>query len=67
MGQNVGVDARMRTAPDSVTEIIVEGDPSRFVDSETLAVKARLTFKPGPLLIFPWDVRIDQAVWTIIP
>ncbi|MCH7840769.1 MAG: PQQ-dependent sugar dehydrogenase [Planctomycetes bacterium] len=61
------IDARVGTSSDSVTEIIVEGDPSRFVDSKTLAVKVRLTFMPGPLLIFPWDARIDQAVWTIIP
>jgi hypothetical protein len=60
------VDVRSSTMADSVVEVIVGGDPSRFVDNETLEIKAQLTWKPGPLvLLFPWTVGMDQAVWRI--
>ncbi|MCH7526841.1 MAG: hypothetical protein IID39_05340, partial [Planctomycetes bacterium] len=53
---------------DDSIEIEVVGDPSRFVDSESLEIKAQLTWKPGPIvLLFPWTVGIDQAVWAISP
>ena len=63
------VDSRTASLnEDSVVEVIVEGDPSRFIDPETLEVKAQLTWKPGPLVIlYPWNVGIDQAVWKITP
>ncbi|MCH7527521.1 MAG: hypothetical protein IID39_08795 [Planctomycetes bacterium] len=53
---------------DSTVEIVVGGDPSRFIKSDTLEMKAELTWKPGPLVIlFPWNIGIDQAVWSITP
>jgi hypothetical protein len=62
------VDVRIATRSDSVAEVVVDGDPSRFVDPETLEVNAQLTFTPPPLvLLFPWSVGIDQAVWTVFP
>jgi hypothetical protein len=53
---------------DGAVEVTVGGDPSRFINSETLEVKAELTWKPPPLvLVFPWNLGIDQAVWKIVP
>ncbi|HLK14439.1 MAG TPA: PQQ-binding-like beta-propeller repeat protein, partial [Fimbriimonadaceae bacterium] len=38
--------------------------PSQFVQTGTLQIQARLSWKQtGPTLSFPWNVSIDQAVW----
>ena len=53
---------------DSVVEIVIVIDPSQYIDPETLAVKVQLTWKPGPfVLLFPWNVGIDQAIWRVTP
>ncbi|MCH7526736.1 MAG: hypothetical protein IID39_04810, partial [Planctomycetes bacterium] len=61
------IDFRVGTDTDSIVEIVVDGDPSRFVDSKTLEMKAQLTWLPGPLVFFPWTVSVDQAVWKVVP
>jgi hypothetical protein len=62
------VDSRAATTTDSVVEVTVTGDPSRFIDPGNLAMKAQLTWKPsGPVLIWPFTVGIDQAVWKMLP
>jgi WD40 repeat protein len=62
------IDQRQATTEDSVATVFVTGDPSRFVDPETLAMRARLTWKPaGPILLWPFDIGIDQAVWAVTP
>jgi hypothetical protein len=61
------IDFRVGTDTDSILEIVVDGDPSRFVDSKTLEMKAQLTWPPGPLVFFPWTVSVDQAVWKVVP
>lgn len=68
-GQYEEMDSRAGSLNvDESIEIVVDGDPSRFVNSETLEIKAELTWKPPPLvLMFPWSVEIDQAVWAIDP
>jgi len=50
------------------TEVSITDDPSRFIDPNTLEMKAQLSWKPtGPVLLWPWTVRIDQTIWTITP
>ncbi|MCH7527309.1 MAG: hypothetical protein IID39_07725, partial [Planctomycetes bacterium] len=70
-GANEYEEVDSRATPfgsDSAVEVIVDGDPSRFVDSETLELKAQLTWMPGPLVIlYPWNLAIDQAIWTVAP
>ena len=61
------VDVRVATATDTTVEIVVDGDPSRFIDSESLEMKAQLTWRPGPVDFFPWNANIDQAVWGVVP
>jgi hypothetical protein len=61
------IDSRNVTTSDSVAEVMITGDPSRFVNQATLAMKARLTWKAsGPVLLWPFQVGIDQAVWKIV-
>lgn len=68
LGEFEEVDARTGTADDSVAEIVVKGDVSRFVDPETSEIQAQLTWMPPTLVVaFPWTVRIDHAVWTVTP
>lgn len=65
-GEFEEVDSRPSTMGDSVVEVSVDGDPARFVNSETGEIKAELTWMPGPLVIvYPWMVSIDQAIWRI--
>jgi hypothetical protein len=60
------VDERQATTSDSVVEVTVSGDPSRFVDPDTLEMRAQMSWKPtGPILIWPFHVGIDQSVWSI--
>ncbi len=63
------IDSRIASFnEDSVVEIVLDSDPSDFIDPETLEVKAQLTWMPGPLvLLYPWSVGIDQSVWKIVP
>ncbi len=69
LGEYEEVDSRTASFnQDLAVEIVVDGDPSRFIDPETLEVKAQLTWMPGPIVIvFPWSVGIDQAVWAVMP
>lgn len=67
-GEFEEIDSRLTTLIDTVVEVVVDGDPSRFFDPETLEIQAQLTWHPPPLvLLYPWNVGIDQAVWRIAP
>jgi parallel beta-helix repeat protein len=61
------IDERTATATDSLVEIYVSDDPSRFIDPDTLEMKAYLKWKPsGPLFVWPFTVDVDQSIWTIV-
>jgi hypothetical protein len=55
--------------PASVTETVLDvqvSNPASYVEPGTRRVRALLTWKPaGPVLVYPWQVRIDQAVWLV--
>jgi len=60
------MDTRTATTTDSVAEVVVSSNPSRFIDSGTLAVRAKISGKAqGAVFAFPWLVKIDRAVWNI--
>jgi hypothetical protein len=62
------MDSRTATTSDSTVTISVTSGAARFVDPATLAIRARFQYKAnGPVLSFPWNGRIDQAVWRITP
>ena len=59
------VDTRIATTTDSVAEVIITTNPSRFI-SASGAVQTKLSYKAaGPILSYPWLVGIDRAVWNI--
>jgi WD40 repeat protein len=59
------VDGRNISRTDQIARIDVTGDFGRFVDPSG-NVSARIKWKPaGPLLSYPWNVSVDQAVWSV--
>jgi len=62
------LDSGAGTITDSVTKVKVPGDPARFIDPDTLEMKAQLTWKAeGPVTLYPWQVGLDQVAWTLQP
>lgn len=62
------VDATRSTLSDSVREIAAPGALSRFVQSESMSVKALMEFREtGPVPDYPWRARVDEARWLIHP
>jgi photosystem II stability/assembly factor-like uncharacterized protein len=60
------VDTRPATTADSVAEIVVNTNASRFVHPTTLEMQARIAYiAGGPILVYPWQVRIDQILWRV--
>jgi hypothetical protein len=42
--------------------------PQSFIEGGTRAVRAKLSYRvSGPVLVYPWQARIDQAYWNIEP
>lgn len=62
------IDTRAVTMnADSATVASASGDLGRFVQSGTLAVRARLRLKSAGLLNSSlWQYRFDQAVWRFV-
>jgi hypothetical protein len=51
---------------DSVVTVDLTADIVKYVESGTGAVKTRMGWKSGGLVLqFPWTICIDQVVWTI--
>lgn len=63
------VDSRSSTTADSVVEITVTNNPTRYINqtqgAEHLQVKALITFRAIITLNNSWNARIDQAVWIV--
>jgi len=67
-GEYEGLDARVASLTDSIVEVVVTDNASRFVHPDTLELKAQLTWRAeGPVSGHPWQVAVDQAVWKISP
>ena len=61
------IDTRDATTTDSIVEIPISGDKSRFIDPQNLEMKAQLTWIPsGPIVMWPFNIEIDQSIWTVI-
>lgn len=61
------IDSRPIELADTTAQISVSGDVTRFVDSNG-AIEARIGWRvAGFLLVFPWEIRVDQVVWTVTP
>lgn len=59
------MDTRAASTADTVVEVSVTSNASRFVDPITKAVKARFGYRQSGSSS-PWSMRIDQIQWTII-
>jgi len=60
------VDARQTTTSDSIAQIVIADNPGRFINPNTMEMKAQLTWKPtGPMSTVLWEIRVDQAIWLI--
>ncbi|MCL4199517.1 MAG: hypothetical protein KJZ69_18640, partial [Phycisphaerales bacterium] len=63
-GQWTTIDERAAPPVDTVVEIVVVDDPTRFIAPGAGQLKMRLDwFDPGATT--PWGVRIDHATWTV--
>lgn len=61
------LDTRPATLADSVVEVTAT-NPQNFLEPSTNRVKAKITYKAsGPLLTYPWQAKIDQVYWKILP
>jgi len=58
------IDERATTVIDSIIDVVVDHDPTRFIAPGTGKLKMRLDwFDPG--LFAAWGVRVDHATWTV--
>ncbi|MCH7905619.1 MAG: PD40 domain-containing protein [Armatimonadetes bacterium] len=61
------VDFMIATTADSVVEVTITTDPSRFIENGTLAMQARVSYKEvGIVLSYPWLIILDQTVWVVV-
>jgi hypothetical protein len=67
-GQYEELDVRSSTPTDTVVEVEATGNLTRFVETGTGKVRARVGYRAtGPVLSFPWTASIDHTAWTITP
>ena len=51
---------------DTVASVDVSADIANYVQTGTGAVRSRIGWRQtGFTLNFPWEVRLDQFVWTV--
>jgi hypothetical protein len=64
--QWVLADTRSTTTNSTVIEVEAPGVPTQYVHQATRQVQTRLSYRAtGPILVYPWRMRWDQAVWKI--
>ena len=64
-GQFVAVDNRNLTTVDRVIYVDKIGNAANFIDPADGKVRAKITYRAnGPVLTFPWEVRLDVARWS---
>jgi hypothetical protein len=65
-GQYDLLNTRIITGTDSTATVNVTTTNAQYIESGTKLMRARLGYKATtPLLVFPYQVRIDAATWTI--
>jgi len=60
------VDTRTATTTDSVVEILVSSNASRFVNSSTGEIKGRAEWSKSGFTPSNWNVSIDQFHWSLM-
>lgn len=65
-GQYETIDSRLLPTSDTITEVIITKNPTRFIHPTTRQVKAKILFQPaGIMLRFPWIARLDWVVFWV--
>jgi hypothetical protein len=65
-GQYDTVDTRTAGPTDTMTEVLISSNPSRYIDPTTRAVRTRMQFIPGAARTATWRVRFDRTVWLVV-
>jgi hypothetical protein len=67
-GAFVTVDTRNLTTTDNLIEAVVSTNASRYIQAGTRQTRTRIEFRAtGPTLGFPWESRVDLAMWRLNP
>jgi hypothetical protein len=65
-GSYEDLDTSTLGTSDGVVTVNVTVDAARFVNDSDRAIRTRMSCKAnGPVLVYPWQARFDQTVWTI--
>jgi len=60
------IDSRQASSTDLVVEVVISSNPSRFINSSSLEMKAQIKYiQTGPVVGFPWWIKFDQTIWKI--
>jgi hypothetical protein len=61
------LDAQSTPTSDTAITLVVP-NPSAYIAPATRKITARLSWKAsGPIVSYPWTIRIDQANWDVLP
>ena len=64
----VKIDSRPGSWRVDARNSIIVSNPNNFIQSGTLAMRAQIRYyQSGPTLSFPWQAKVDQAVWGFYP
>jgi hypothetical protein len=62
------MDSRTMSTADSTITVTVSSNASRFIDPITGAMQAKIACRAnGAVFTYPWQARLDKAVWTVTP
>jgi len=67
-GAFVTIDTRNLTTTDNLIEAVISTNASRYIQAGTRQTRTRIEFRAtGPTLGFPWESRVDLAMWRLNP
>ncbi|MCH7870139.1 MAG: PQQ-binding-like beta-propeller repeat protein [Planctomycetes bacterium] len=61
------VDLRTAATSDTVVEVVISDNPSRFIEPGTGAMKTLMTWEPLAFAGWIMTAEIDQTVWSLTP
>jgi hypothetical protein len=65
-GQYDLVDTRAASGTDTVTEVHMTSNPSKYIDPNNRTVRALMQYSPGIFSTANWRVRFDRTVWLVV-
>lgn len=62
------VNTRTATTSDQRITVQITTNPQRFIEPGTRRMRAKISYKEaGIVLVYPWQARVDETYWDIIP